>query len=40
MEQSDRLPYESPLVLETFDASEVMGSAEGNVPGNGSQQTF
>jgi hypothetical protein len=36
LEQFDRLPYEAPMVLDTFDAQEVMGSAEGTV-GNGSQ---
>jgi hypothetical protein len=39
LEQLDRLPYEPPMVLDTFDAHEVMGSAEGLlVIGNGSQQ--
>lgn len=29
--------YDPPRVLETFDALEVMGAAEGSVPGNGSE---
>jgi hypothetical protein len=36
LEQLDRLPYEAPMVLDTFDAHEVMGSAEGSI-GNGSR---
>ena len=36
LEHVDRLPYEAPLVLDTFDAHEVMGSAEGII-GCGSQ---
>jgi hypothetical protein len=38
MEQLDRLPYEAPMILDTFDALEVMGHAEGSIVlGNGSQ---
>ena len=40
MEQSGRLPYEAPAILETFSALEVMGAAEGfevYTIGNGSQ---
>jgi hypothetical protein len=37
MEQLDRLPYEAPMVIDTFDVQEVMGSAEGSAVGNGSQ---
>jgi hypothetical protein len=37
LEQFERLPYEAPMVLETFDAQEVMGSAEGVIVGNGSR---
>jgi hypothetical protein len=37
LEQLDRLPYEAPMVLDTFDAHEVMGSADGSI-GNGSSQ--
>jgi hypothetical protein len=37
LEQLDRLPYEAPMVLDTFDAQEVMGSAEGLIIGNGSR---
>jgi hypothetical protein len=38
LEQLDRLPYEAPMVLETFDAREVMDNAEGSIAiGNGSQ---
>ena len=29
--------YDAPEVLDTFDAREVMGSAEGSVVGNGSR---
>jgi hypothetical protein len=36
LEQLDRLPYEAPMVLDTFDAHEVMGSADGLIIGNGS----
>jgi hypothetical protein len=36
MEQLDRLPYEAPMVLDSFDAFEVMGSAEGQSVGCGS----
>jgi hypothetical protein len=37
MEQLDRLPYETPMVLDTFDTREVMDDAEGSVTyGNGS----
>jgi hypothetical protein len=39
LEQLDRLPYEAPMVLDTFDAHEVMGSADGLIViGNGSRQ--
>jgi hypothetical protein len=34
-EQSARQAYETPAILETFDAQEVMGAAEGLV-GTGS----
>jgi|GEM_PF-3979911 hypothetical protein len=37
LEQIDRLPYEAPMILDTFDAHEVMDSAEGFAVGNGSQ---
>ena len=38
LEQLDRLPYEAPMVLETFDVREVMDNAEGSVTyGNGSR---
>jgi hypothetical protein len=37
LEQIDRLPYEEPMVLDTFDAQEVMGSAEGFIYGSGSR---
>ncbi len=38
LEQLDRLPYETPMVLDTFDAHEVMDIAEGSIViGNGSQ---
>jgi hypothetical protein len=36
MEQLGRLPYEAPMILDTFDALEVMGNAEGTAVGNGS----
>jgi hypothetical protein len=34
-EQPARQPYETPEILDTFDAQDVMGAAEGLV-GNGS----
>jgi hypothetical protein len=38
MEQLNRTPYEAPMILDTFDALEVMGSAEGLIViGQGSQ---
>jgi hypothetical protein len=37
LEQIDRTPYEAPMILDTFDALEVMGIADGLVVGNGSQ---
>ena len=37
MEQLDRLPYEAPKVLDTFDMREVMDDAEGSTFGNGSR---
>jgi len=41
MEQLNRTPYEAPMILDTFDALEVMGSAEGGtVIGNGSQVAY
>jgi hypothetical protein len=35
METSERQSYEAPMILDTFDAGEVMGAAEGRA-GNGS----
>ena len=36
MEQSERLVYVTPKIVDTFEASEVLGAAEG-VVGCGSQ---
>jgi hypothetical protein len=37
MDTRDRQPYEAPIILDTFDASDIMGMAEGSVKvGNGS----
>jgi hypothetical protein len=37
VEPTVRLPYEAPLIVDTFDALEVMGAAEGAQCGTGSQ---
>jgi hypothetical protein len=36
----ERFPYETPEIVDTFEALEVMGAAEGQVCGNGSQTTI
>ena len=40
LEQMERFPYETPEIVDTFEALEVMGAAEGQVCGNGSQTTI
>jgi hypothetical protein len=37
LEETERSAYETPEVVDTFEASEVMGTAEGQTCGNGSQ---
>ena len=37
MEKNERLPYEKPEIVDTFEALEVLGAAEGFTCGNGSQ---
>jgi hypothetical protein len=37
MEHMQRFTYESPEIIDTFEAAEVMGAAEGQTCGNGSQ---
>lgn len=42
MEKNERLPYEKPEIIDTFEALEVLGAAEGtqgNEPGHGSSWT-
>jgi hypothetical protein len=39
LEQVDRLAYEKPEIIETFEAAEVLGAAEGSV-GTGSRVVY
>lgn len=39
MENIGHVPYETPRLVETFEALEVLGAAEGQSCGNGSQTT-
>jgi hypothetical protein len=39
LEQVDRIPYETPEIVETFEAAEVLGAAEGSV-GTGSRVSY
>lgn len=38
MDQVELLAYATPAIVDTFEACEVLGAAEGSVCGQGSQQ--